>query len=660
MATTNELRLGVEEIWPGCNASQAQMEAALALAKELGLATTNDSLQWVLTAEGLTDVQRHGAWATDLKQRVTSEIRVRSREGLGYEPDSIEAELWLNQLVKALITAIEKSQAMHLGRVDQLVHGQIAPRDIDQQEILQKLEAVSANAEVIEFLKSLAISALDPLDSFGTELVSQITTGCILHSYVSGRSGSEITNQIGAPSNQRAILDTPVLLSLVGRSKDRKNAELTIKSAVASGWDVVVGAHSMEELNQLLQREVPAVEKRFREAYKNDTKLEFYATLVDDQIQGMLIGALQDGTYKNLTDLLTTAGRLESDLESWGAHVREHHNQMSQEYVIRCIDAMNGQVNNSSRARSAQVIERDAHSMTMAWRRRRREESSNWPGAWVITSDRQIAPAYASISTDRVSLTLTLPQWTTVVSISAPLDDLRELASAAAGQFVEESMWQLPARFPGDFAMSLASQLSPNQGGSDMDLRHAQMMLSLPEMLDELATTSSPTAIAATVLAARTKRVEAIANREKVRDRNAFAQANILANDANEAAQRARISELEAKNDKIRLETELANERVISSNAEARLTATKTRHRRVLWSIALVALTCIFPIVGILAANTFVAVVGVILTLTMAFVSVRWCRDLRLALHVVAWAAIVEGLGLVTSVLSLMAPGQIQ
>jgi len=657
-ASAEEVRRAVGEMWPGSQPTVPQISGALGLAKELGLAAAEDS-HWFLTAQGLVDVQRHASWVEDMRSRITAEIRVRSREGLGYEPDSTEASLWLNQLVKALISGIEKSQAAYLGNVEQLIQGHITPREVKQKEILDHLDGTNGSPDVVELLKSLAIAALDPLDPFGKELVSQITTGCILNSYVSGRSGAEVTREIGSPASQRAILDTPVLLSLLGRSAERRDTELTIRSAAAAGWDVVVCRHSLDELDQLLRREIPEIEERFKEAHSRNAKVEFYAALVDDQLHGMCIAALNDGTYKRLSDILKACSQLESDLTSWGVNVREHNNQLSPERVSRCIEALKEQIQKIPRSsRSSQVIERDANTMAMAWRRRRREQSHSWPGAWIITSDRLMAPAYRTISSDRVSLTLSLPQWTTVVSISAPPSDLRGLASAAAGQFAEETMWQLPARFPADFAMSLAAQLSPNQGGSDMDLRHAQMILSLPEMLDELETSSSATAIAATVLAARTKRVDAMTQREKDRHKDEFARVNVEASEAHDAAREARIRELEAENEAARLAKELAAERAKSEAAEATLKETRIKHRRILWSILLVSIACVFPVVGVITNNSLSALIGVGLALGMTVLAVRWCRDLNIALPVVAWTVIVDGVGLVSSLISLMNPGQ--
>lgn len=658
-AKSGDIRQAVLEMWPGSKPTQEQIDTALSLAKELGLAGLNEFAEWFLTADGLADVQRHGGWVTSLRERVMADLRVRSREGLGYEPDSTEAALWLNQLVRALIAGIEKSQSAYLGEVEQLIHGQIAPREVKSTDILSYLDDVSDNAEVVELLKSLALAALDPLDSFGKELVSLITTGCILHSYVSGRSGAEITSEIGSPGGQRAVLDTPVLLSLVGRKADRRDTELTIRSAAAAGWDVVVCRHSLDELDQLLRREIPAVQKRVREAHDRNTRVEFYAALVEDQIHGICISALKDGTYKNLSEMLTMCERLEDDLASWGATVRDHNNDRSPDRFSRCVTALQEQIDKGPRSgRSTRVIERDANTMAMTWRRRSREQSKNWPGAWVITSDRQMALAYASISSDRVSLTLSLPQWTTVVSISAPVEDLRGLATAAAGQFAEEAMWQLPARFPGDFAMTLAAQLSPNQGGSDMDLRHAQMMLSLPEMLDELEAKSSSTAIAAAVLAARTKRVDAMMHQEKERHNDAFARVTVEASEAHQEALEARIRELEKEKENAELASQLSDARAEAAASDKALTESKVRNRRVLWSLALCALTAIFPVAALLMNNSLGTLVGLVSLGGMITIATRWCRELKLALPILAWTAIVEGVGFVSALLPMLGIGR--
>jgi hypothetical protein len=82
------------------------------------------------------------------------------------------------------------------------------------------------------------------------------------------------------------------------------------------------------------------------------------------------------------------------------------------------------------------------------------------------------------------------------------------------------------------------------------------------------------------------------------------------------------------------------------------------RHRRVLCSIALIAVACAFPIVGIVSNNSIGTLIGFISVVAMVTISVRWCRDLSLKLSLLAWTLIVDGVGLASAVLSLLNPGQ--
>jgi hypothetical protein len=206
--------------------------------------------------------------------------------------------------------------------------------------------------------------------------------------------------------------------------------------------------------------------------------------------------------------------------------------------------------------------------------------------------------------------------------------------------------------------MGLAAQLSPQQGGSDMDLRQAQMMLSLPHMLDELESKASPTSIAATVLATRTRRVDGMAQRERERHLDAFAQASVQANEALEEAREAKIGKLQAQLEKSDLEVQLEAARRAAADNETKLAEAKLRHRRVLCSIALIAATLAFPIVGIVSNSSMGTLVGCISLVGMVTISVRWCRNLSLKLSLLAWTLIVDGVGFASAVLSLLNPGQ--
>ncbi|MGK3709794.1 hypothetical protein [Arthrobacter sp. IK3] len=646
-----EIQGEVSRTWPRSHATRDAFVNAMNVARELGLATLDEEKQeWILTAKGLADLQQNDVWVKALRERTTSEMRVRAREGLGIEPDTIEANLWLDALVSALVPAIEDTLQERLGSARSLVEGRISPSANKTELVLRSLEKASNRTEIVQLLQSFAVSALDPLDPFGLDLVKHIATGCVLHSYMAGISGRQLAGILGEAVRQRAILDTPVLIGLLGPARDQSGTEMTIRRAVKDGWSVVVAKHSIDELLELLEREIPNLESLYREAHNRNARMEFYASLVDDQLHGIIISALREGTYKSLTEVTAAANSLVSRLEDMGVQVRTHGNEVSAEHRQKCHEALCEYLEHSHRTRSQKVIERDAETMTMAWRRRRRETSQHWPGAWIITTDQAMSPAYSKVSNDRVSLTLSLAQWTTIIAISARPDELVQLATVAAGQFVDEAIWQLPARYPPEFAIQLAAQLSPEQGGSNLDLHQAQALYPLPEMLDKIASDASPTQLASDVLAERTRRFNALNNIDRRKRDERIARAYV---DATEAKDR----ELEAHrklNQKVdesqRLEIELAALRAEKDATDLRMRQQRLRHKRTLISIALCAGAASCLTLTLIFGSMATQIIAGLVVIAMVFLCIQWCRNLEKRLHVIGWSAAIEGLGVASAV----------
>ena len=653
--TTDEILIAVRRIWPRFDASKDIVLAALGVSTDLGLTAWDDTKQiWFLTADGLADIQQHAKWVNGLRERTTAEIRVRTRQGIGLELDADEANLWLDTLVAALVPAIDESLRQHLGSARMLIEGKITPRATDNTSVQRALENSSPRVEVVQLLQSLALSALDPLDPFGLELVTHIATGCVLHSYVSGSSKQTLTHALGEAQSQRAILDTPVLISLIGPAKDQRDAELSIKQASSQGWDVVVPKHSLEELNELVDRELPRLQRLYQEAHERNARIDFYAALVDDQFHGIIITALQEGTYERLSDVTKAVQELPGRLQELGATVREHGNEISPDRRDKCKKALAEYLNRTNRPRSPKVIARDAETMTMAWRRRRRETSAHWPGAWIITTDQAMNPAYSSISSDRVSITLSLAQWTTVIAISARPTELVQLATVAAGQFVDEAVWQLPARFPEEFAIKLAAQLSPEQGGSNLDLHQAQVMRQLPEMLDQIASNASPTVLASKVLAERTKRLNALNELDRTHRDKQIAAAYIDATSAQERELRTQRQLNQILQENTRLNDDLTAAQNEKSDTEKRLADQAKRHIRILWSIPIVLGTVIWLVMAVVFGSFLVQAFSAVLLLASLVLTFQWCRKLDTSLRILAWSIAIEALGAISAVQSLL------
>lgn len=643
----------IERIWPDSRPTIERVEAALNVSRELGLVSRDEATDhWQLTANGLADIQQHDGWVRRLRERTAAEIRVRARQGLGIEPDANEAELWLDALFTALIPAIATSLSTHLGSARSLIEGKALPKILDPQPALDSLSTASPRLEIVEFLQSLVVSALDPLDPFGREMVTHIATGAVLHSYVAGSSGAQLSSMLGKPEDQRAIIDTPILLELIGPRNEQSDAESTISRAIKDGWDVIVAEHSIEEFNELIEREIPNLRNVYIEASKRNTRLDFYASLVDDQFHGMIILALQEGTYRSLEDVETEAKSLRRRLTALGVKVRAHGNEISPDRKEICLKALNEHLKQGVRQRSTRVVARDADTLTMAWRRRRREQSAHWPGAWVITTDRAMNPAYNSVSNDRVSITLTLAQWTTILSISAEPEELTGLASLAAGQFVDEAIWDLPARFPREFAIQLATSLSPEQGGSKLDVYHAQRLHELPEMLDEIANNSTPASLAAEVIASRARRLNALNDSDRAYREEQIAAAYIDTTDAQSRELNAQRELEKLAKEKQKLVDELERERRSSREASDASRDQKIKFKRIIWSIFILLFTFASLVFSFIFGGALPIFISSFATVAVLASTIRWCKNLGESLSRIGWSMVVDFVGIASAVQS--------
>jgi len=646
--TASEVLGMVNSIWPGASTDLPSVENALRLGGELGLMSksgvSDASAVWTLTTRGVDDVDAQAGWVDALRDRTRRSLVARAEAGLGISVSDATADAWLERLTHALIQGIQSSQDAYLGNVDEIVGRRLTPRRIDQLRVFAVLDDPRIDPVTVDFLKTSAMAAFDPLEPFGSELVSHITTGCVLHSYVAGRDGAAALARIGSPEGQRALVDTPVLVDLIGPLRVQKDATTSISAAVAAGWEVIVCDHSLEELINLIEREVPRIKRDFAKAVEEGIREEWYASLVSDQLPSYCIELLRSQQYRSLEELIDAAHGLEQRLADLGVEVRPHGNEIDQERVARCRTALDTELAGSFR--SATVKQRDADSMAVVWRRRRRQQASQWPGGWIITSDRHLAPAYKALqSQDGVPLTLSLAQWNTLLSMTIEPAAVVELAEAAAHQLIEEAMWLLPARFPSDVAMDLARQLGPDQGGSEMDVRYAQ--LSLSSALDSNGHARSGVSLASDVLAARAQRSQRITE-------GRVADANDARAEAERTADRARAAEEDQRHiAQLAQQASTRSDRDREALAEE-LSWSKLKLTRTLISVIACAVGVLSVVVVMLTAQPW-WLVGVALAgcAVVAVGGYRWTRSRQSKLVPLAVGAGIEVFGLVSGAVGL-------
>jgi hypothetical protein len=633
----------VAEIWPGSNPSRSDIEAALQLGVDLRLLAETGGLDgkpsWTLTKQGYLDVQQHHGWVEGIRNRCIADIQERALTGLQIELDRDRAELWLEQLVRALASGIQSSQDPYLGKVDALIKGTMLPRSFDRERILSHFEDAPIDPAAAEFLRALTLAVLDPLDPFGNELVTQITTGCVLHAHVAGMDRAAILKKVGRPEGERIIIDTPILLDLLGPKRISAALRVAIQEAVAADWEVIALEHSIEEAQEVLDRELPNLEEALIRAHKDGLRREWYASLSDDKLPSLCIEALNDGTYNSLQQIKDAGDRLTETLTGLGVVVRPHGNG-DDPRVQRLHDGL-VEVLKGSKLRSPHVIQRDADSMAVAWRRRRRQ-SGRWPGAWILTKDRHMATAFTDVTHDRVRVTINLGQWASILSATAPTPNVARLASVAASQVIDEAIWYLPARFPAEVAYELAKQLSPEHGGSDTDVRLAQLTLD-----DALEREENPAALASQVLSARQLRLNQIMETERVRMTTEAAGYRSRADTAENRALAAQAARLEAESD-------VATLRQTTDGLNSDLTDANTRFARLLKSAAVCAIALVLAVVACFLGHPATIVSSIVGLVVVAGACWHWVTHPRRNTSAFIAALVLEVLGGVSAAFDLI------
>lgn len=651
--TVEEIAERASRIWPGVSDIFENLDDALAVGRELGLLAVNEGLSaeqlWVLTEAGAEDIRRHREWSSEVRGKASEELASRAQEGLTRDLSSTQAGLWLESLISALIAGIRQSQDAYLGHIEAIVGGQVRPRKIDRQAVLTTIRRSVGNTdpERTEFLEAMALAAMDPLDSFGNDLVSHITTGCIIHSYVAGRDRQGALSRVGSARGERAFLDTPSLLRLIGASRLRDPMEVAIRAAVRSGWEVHALQHSVEELQDVVRKAIPHIVENFRRAHEAGAREAWYASLVDEQIPSIYIEAAKEGALRSTDDFQKAADELPQRLEALGVTVRPAGNGAEAHRVSQFGEALKEQLS-EGRRRSQLTVERDAQTMAAAYRRRRRQVGTRWPGAWVITNDRHLGPAYAAVTGDAVSITLTPSQWSSLLAASADPPGVLELAEAAAGQWVEEAMWTIPARFPSETALELASQLAPEQGGSSMSLRMAQ--LTLDEALTPATTAAS---LAAPVLARRNTMLQAVMRRRASSAEKEAAEALTARTEALFEAGDARAAQARMEAQLGAMQNEMAMLRSDHAADSDALAWRQQQVRRVVIVMAVCALSALVLVVGLLVSQRLVMVTGAAALLLGGYSGYRWCTNRESKFMLLLVATLIGSVGFVSAAIDL-------
>jgi hypothetical protein len=476
--TSKEVLKGLSEIWPGTTIAHLRVNEVLVHAEALELVTrsigSTKSELWALTPEGHIELEITNKWHADVLNRFAVQVREAATEAFGGDQGLDQAHLWANVLEAGLRRGLLTTGTGYDGRVETVDHRILVPRTVDINAIREALNTDGSREEVKSFLYGCIEAALDVTDLFGAELVTLLVVGFVLHASVARIDQAAHIKSVGPLRGQRAILDTPTLYGLVGTKGRQSSIEAVIKATVDAGIEVIVADHTLEEVVASVQH---ARLTALPDDYINQLpdELAAYGRLVDSDIISIFAEASGEGRYRTWDEFEQATSSVRIRLRELGVDCRPHGN-CDPETVTACRQVLTHELAARGRSRPAGNVDRDANTLAMAWRTRRRApRDAKWPGAWVITPDKFLGPAMLSLETaSSWPFTLTLAQLAAIVTRCAEVPEIADLTRAAALLVTHEAADALACRYPPEVAAELARSLIAERAGTPTDVRVAQ------------------------------------------------------------------------------------------------------------------------------------------------------------------------------------------
>jgi hypothetical protein len=661
--TQDQIATHIAQTWPEAPANLSQIRSALAAAETADyVVRTTDG--WALSMQGLAEAAEARRWAEGVYERAFEELRSRAAAWL--RPVEIsEAQLWLGILVKALFDGIKWAYSALKGEVDLVRDTAIVPRRVDKDRLFMAIRSMAKRDEVAEFLEACALDAIDPSAPFGTEIVSHITTGYLLHAFMARRDLLTARNQIPSLSGTTLILDTPLLFPLLDLAAASEPITRAIEISKSVGAAVVVSEHSLNELQSVLDRVIARHAQNLDVALRTPINGAVLRRLVDEPFVELYVAGLQDGRWRDWSGFRRHVGKLRRTLRGLGVVVRPHGNR-PEDRVAECFGALSKSLEGSQHGRGIAEIERDANTVALAWKiRRDRRSGGIWPSSWVITPDTHMNRAYRVLNRkDSTGIAIAPSQWVAALSAVVPAGSLDQLAASGAAFLTQETFVRVAARFPPEVAMTLAAALGNDPVTSELDARVGQLTLDqlLSQYPDLLADPEAAGAtIAASIVAHRSDRVaKAQAHEEKrlanmrveLNEREARTQ-SVLATERERRAQaEQRIKTLEGQ---------------VASHEQAATTSKVLAPRRRVANTVLVAGLVLAALLGATGAVEATAgkpympwvilAAGTALTLGLFWARSRqWCTDTATHWTVLLAAFLPEVVAIALTLLPYIAP----
>lgn len=488
----------VQRAWPGVQVRRTVMEAVLEAASSAGyLLKEAGTGRWALGGAGHTHLRESKDWAVDAMRRTVGDVEREAHSFLG-GCSRKRAEQLTEAMIDVLIKGVAHVFTSGGGRITSQGGRQLFPEQLDLRYMDDLIATRSSDPQTTELLSALLRSALDATQPFATEILHLITTGYILFAYMGRRDNLEARAEMRLSDGEVAILDTPVLVQLLGPSRRSKEVFDVISSALNVGVKVVVYGWTIEEMHRMLEVRRPEAAAIESEPAAIPGVL---AVTIDDTVIGTWL-AVQTDMSNTVTwsEFEKRAVAVSGDLRAMGVELSppDTNPRTADDRFTEMRDALVEEVHDRRSNRGRWNFDHDARlllELEKARSTQRGDGSQLWSGAVIVTSDTAMNRAYRTLArSELMPAALSLGQWAGLVAECAEPASAERLAEVMADETASRTLLARAGGLPVKDALELSRNLTVRPT-SAADL--GQLRMSIEEALaqypDELRSDDTAT-----------------------------------------------------------------------------------------------------------------------------------------------------------------------
>lgn len=520
----------LEDVWPGAGLTAATVEAAVDQAKALGFIAEVPGLDGPRFAATSVATSDFADFVSPLEQ-TRNQLAAYVGAEYGRALRENEAEGLLPIVTDAVAAAIRESFAAYEGSINQPSDVTLMPDQYDLAEAFRVVDTSAVASELKPVLRAFCVDAFDVSIERGSTLVTVLATGYVMHAVIARRDQLKELNIVGSVASEWLLIDTPLLFTLLATGPATEALRVTFDAARDAGVYVIVPELCMEEVSEFIGYvEESGQAERVGRLISDGRAAQALYQLSDNIAVQTWLSHVVAGRKLSWPQFCKFAYGLNTFVKRLGYTVyRGSTAEPSDRDRLRaCRQALHDEMDRLKKERGPSVrvkndaaIYVDGQTMAMASRQRegRAKSTRFWPGAWIVTPDKRMDPAYKRMCPDdEFSLTISPAQLGPMLTVFAPTKSPQDLARSAARLLSHETLVHVASRYPPTMALQMARSLSQVDGPINVDVRAAQQL-----SIDDLLASShegdpdEDKKAAAALIAQRSNRVTAIATAELAR-----------------------------------------------------------------------------------------------------------------------------------------------